>query len=46
MARGGAMGRGTAPHAGRWRVRFPMGVIGIFHWHYGTGVDSASNRNK
>jgi hypothetical protein len=24
----------------------PDGVIGIFRWHYGPGVDSASNRNE
>ena len=24
----------------------PDGVTEIFHWHYGPGVDSASNRNE
>jgi hypothetical protein len=27
-------------------VSIPDGVIGIFYWHYGPGVDSVSNRNK
>jgi hypothetical protein len=24
----------------------PGGVIGIFHWNFGPGIDSASNRNE
>ena len=37
---------------GRSRVRFPDGIIWIFHWHnssrphYGPGVDSTCNRNE
>jgi hypothetical protein len=32
-----AVGRGTAIQVGRSRVRFPKGVIGIFHWHNPSG---------
>jgi len=50
--RGGAFGWGTALRARRSRVRFPMVSLDIFSLtrscrpHYGTGVDSASNRNE
>jgi hypothetical protein len=43
---------GTALQAGRSRVRFPMGVTGIFHWlnlsgrTISRGVDSVSNKNE
>jgi len=36
-ARGGTDGWGTALQARRSRVRFPDGVIGIFHWHNPSG---------
>ena len=36
-ARGGAVGWGTALQVGRSRVRFPDGVIEIFHWHNPSG---------
>ena len=41
---GGAVGRGTALHAGRSRLRFPIGSLGFFidliFPHCGPGVDS------
>jgi hypothetical protein len=36
-AHGSAVGGGTTLQAGRLRVRFPDGVIGIFHWHNPSG---------
>jgi len=50
-ARGGAVGWGTALQAGRSRVRFPMvslefSLTKSFRPDYGSGVDSASNRNE
>ena len=34
--------------ATNWKVAGSKsdGIIGIFHWHYSPGVDSASNRNE
>jgi len=32
-----AVGRGTALKVGRFRIRFPDGVIEIFHWHDPSG---------
>ena len=51
-ARGGAVSWGTAPQAGRSRVRFPMVSLEFFFWHnpsgrtMAPGVGSAPNRNE
>jgi hypothetical protein len=49
-AAGGAVGWGIVLQVGRSRFRFPIMslefFIDIIQPHYGTGVDSASNRNE
>ena len=37
LTHGGPVGWDTALQAERWRVRFPVGITGIFHWHNSSG---------
>ena len=44
--RGGAVGCGTALQAGSSRLRFPMGVTGIFRWYNPAGRTIALGSTK
>jgi hypothetical protein len=46
VARGDALGYGTALEAGRSLVRLPMVSLGFFSDINHCGVDSTSNRNE